>query len=149
MTLIDRISEEIKNAMKAREQLRLDTLRSIKKELLEARTAKDAAGVVSEDDEIRILRKMVKQRADAAEIYKNQGRTDLSDKEEQEAKIISAFLPQQMSVEEIEKVVKEIITKTGAISMKEMGKVMSEATATLAGKAEGKEISAIVKKLLS
>jgi len=149
MQLIDTISEEIKSAMKAREQLKLETLRSIKKELLEARTAKDSGGSVSEEDEIRILRKMLKQRNDAAEIYKNQGRKDLSDKEEQEAEIISVFLPQPMSADEIEKTVKEIITKTGATSIKEMGKVMSEATAALAGKAEGKEISVIVKKLLS
>jgi len=149
MQLIDTISEEIKSAMKAREQLKLETLRSIKKELLEARTAKDSGGSVSEEDEIRILRKMLKQRNDAAEIYKNQGRKDLSDKEEQEAEIISVFLPQPMSADEIEKTVKEIIAKTGATSIKEMGKVMSEATAALAGKAEGKEISVIVKKLLS
>ena len=149
MQLIDTISEEIKSAMKAREQLKLETLRSIKKELLEARTAKDSGGNVSEEDEIRILRKMLKQRHDAAEIYKNQGRKDLSDKEEQEAEIISVFLPQPMSADEIEKTVKEIIAKTGATSIKEMGKVMSEATAALAGKAEGKEISVIVKKLLS
>jgi len=149
MSLFDTVSEEIKNAMKAREQLRLETLRSIKKELLEARTAKDSGGTVSDEDEIRILRKMVKQRNDAAEIYKNQGRKDLSDKEEQEAVIISAFLPQPISPEEIEKVIKEIITKTGATSIKEMGKVMSEATAALAGKAEGKEISVIVRKALS
>jgi len=149
MTLIDKVSEEIKSAMKAREQLKLDTLRSIKKELLEARTAKDTGGIISSEDEIRILRKMVKQRNDAAEIYKTQGRKDLSDKEEQEAAIISEFLPQQMSPQEIEKVVKEIITKTGATSVKEMGKVMAEATASLAGKADGKEISIIVKKLLA
>ena len=148
MALIDTVSEGIKNAMKAHEQLKLETLRSIKKELLEARTAKDSGGIISEEDEIRLLRKMVKQRNDAAEIYKSQNRNDLSEKEEQEALIISAFLPKAMSAEEIEKVVKEIIVKTGATSIKEMGKVMSETTAALSGKAEGKEISVIVKKLL-
>ena len=149
MSLFDTISEEIKTAMKAREQLRLETLRSIKKELLEARTAKDAGGIISEEDEIKLLRKMLKQRNDAAEIYKSQARTDLSDKEEQEAAIITAFLPQPISAEDIEKTVKEIIAKTGATSIKEMGKVMAEATAALSGKAEGKEISLIVRKLLS
>ena len=149
MSLFETINEEIKNAMKAREQLRLDTLRAIKKELLEARTAKNAGGVVSDEDEIRILQKMVKQRNDAAAIYKSQGRGDLSEKEVQEAAIISVFLPTPMSAEELEKTIKEIIERTGAASMKEMGKVMSEASAALAGKAEGKEISAIVRKLLS
>ena len=149
MSLFDTVSEEIKNAMKAREQLKLETLRSIKKELLEARTAKNASESISEEEEIKLLRKMLKQRVDSAEIFKSQGRKDLSDKEEQEAAIISSFLPQPMSAEDIEKVVKEIIAKTGATSIKEMGKVMSEATAALSGKAEGKEISSIVKKLLS
>ena len=149
MLLFETINEEIKNAMKAREQLKLDTLRAIKKELLEARTAKNAGGVVSDEDEIRILQKMVKQRNDAATIYKTQGRSDLSDKEEQEAAIISVFLPAPMSAEELEKTIREIIEKTGATSMKEMGKVMGEATAALSGKADGKEISALVRKLLS
>ena len=149
MSLFETINEEIKIAMKAREQLRLDTLRAIKKELLEARTAKNAGGVVSNEDEIRILQKMVKQRNDAAEIYKSQGRSDLSEKEVQEAAIISVFLPAPMNPEELEKTIKEIIERTGAASMKDMGKVMGEATAALAGKAEGKEISAVVRKLLS
>ena len=149
MSLFETINEEIKIAMKAREQLKLDTLRAIKKELLEARTAKNSGGVVSDEDEIRILQKMVKQRNDAAAIYKTQGRTDLSDKEEQEAAIISVFLPAPISAEELEKTIKDIIEKNGATSMKDMGKVMGEATAALAGKAEGKEISAIVRKLLS
>ncbi|MDR2928457.1 MAG: GatB/YqeY domain-containing protein [Cytophagaceae bacterium] len=149
MSLIETISEEIKSAMKAREQIRLETLRAIKKELLEARTAKDAGGVISDEDEIRILQKMVKQRNDASEIYKTQGRQDLCDKEVQEAAIISAFLPAPMSAEEVEAAVRQIIEQTGAASMKEMGKVMGEATKALAGKADGKEISAIVRKLLS
>jgi len=149
MTLIETISKEITNAMKAREQFKLETLRSIKKELLEAKTAKASTGEISEEEEMRVLRKMVKQRNDAAEIYKNQNRKDLSDKEEQEAAIIAAFLPQPISPEEIENVVKEIIAKIGAASIKDMGKVMSEATAALSGKAEGKEISTIVKKLLA
>ena len=149
MLLFETINEEIKNAMKAREQLKLDTLRAIKKELLEARTAKNAGGVVSGEDEIRILQKMVKQRNDAATIFKTQGRADLSEKEEQEAAIISVFLPAPMSAEELEKTIREIIEKTGATSMKEMGKVMGEATAALVGKADGKEISTLVRKLLS
>lgn len=149
MTLFDTINEEIKCAMKAREQLKLETLRSIKKELLEARTAKNSGGVVSEEDEIRILQKMIKQRKDASAIYSAQSRADLAVKEDQEAEIIAVFLPEQMSEAELEKSVREIIQKCGATSVKEMGKVMGFASSALAGKAEGKEISQMVKKLLS
>lgn len=149
MSLFDIINEEIKSAMKAREQLRLDTLRSIKKELLEARTAKNSGGVVSEDEEIRILQKMVKQRKDAFTIYAAQNRADLADKEEKEAEIIGAFLPEPIAEAELEVIVKEIIQSCGAVSIKEMGKVIGLATAALVGKAEGKEISGMVKKLLS
>lgn len=149
MSLFDIINEEIKNAMKAREQLRLDTLRSIKKELLEARTAKNSGGVVSEDEEIRILQKMVKQRKDAFTIYAAQNRADLADKEDKEAEIIGAFLPEPITEAELEMIVKDIIQSCGAVSIKEMGKVIGLASAALVGKAEGKEISKMVKKLLS
>ncbi len=149
MSLFDIINEEIKSAMKAREQLRLDTLRSIKKELLEARTAKNSGGVVSEDEEIRILQKMVKQRKDAFTIYAAQNRADLADKEDKEAEIIGAFLPEPITEAELEMIVKDIIQSCGAVSIKEMGKVIGLASAALVGKAEGKEISKMVKKLLS
>lgn len=149
MSLFDTINEEIKVAMKAREQLKLETLRSIKKELLEARTAKNAGGVVTEEEELKILHKMVKQRKDSLAIYVAQGRADLADKEEKEAEIIASFLPEPMSEAELEKNVREIIQSCGATSMKDMGKVMGLASAALSGKAEGKEISLMVKKLLS
>lgn len=149
MSLFETINEEIKSAMKAREQLRLDTLRSIKKELLEARTAKNAGGVVAEEEEIKILQKMVKQRKDAATIYAAQGRADLADKEDKEADIIACFLPEPITEAELEKVIKEIIQSSGVTSVKEMGKVMGLASSALSGKAEGKEISQMVKKLLS
>jgi uncharacterized protein len=149
MIVFDQISEDIKSAMKAREQVRLETLRSIKKELLEARTAKNSGGVVSEDEEIRILQRMVKQRKDSAGIYNAQGRADLGHKEEVEAEIIAAYLPEQMSPEDLAKSVTEIIASLGATSLKEMGKVMAAASSALAGKADGKDISAVVKKLLS
>ena len=149
MALFDTINEEIKIAMKAREQLRLDTLRAIKKELLEARTAKNAGGVISEEDEVRILQKMVKQRRDAVTIYLAQSRADLADKEDKEADIIGVFLPEPLTEAELEAAVQEIIRSCGATSMKDMGKVMGLAASSLAGKAEGKEISQMVKKLLS
>jgi uncharacterized protein YqeY len=149
MALFDTINEGIKSAMKAREQLRLETLRFIKKELLEARSAKNSGGVVSEEDEIKILKKMLKQRRDASTIYAAQSRADLADKEDREAEIIAAYLPEQMSDAELEQVVKGIITSSGATSIKEMGKVMGLASSALAGKAEGSEISKMVKKLLS
>lgn len=149
MSLFDTINEAIKVAMKAREQLKLDTLRAIKKELLEAKTAKNAGGVVSDEDEVRILQKMVKQRRDAAAIYVAQGRADLADKEDKEADIIGLYLPEPLTETELEAAVKEIIQGCGATSMKDMGKVMGLASAALAGKAEGKDISQMVKKLLS
>lgn len=149
MSVFENLGEEIKSAMKARDALRLETLRAIKKELLEARTAKNAGGVVSEENEIKLLQKMVKQRRDSADIYNAQGRADLSEKELLEADIIGAYLPQQLSFEELEMAVKEIIASEQATSMKDMGKVMSVASSQLAGKADGKDISMMVKKLLS
>jgi uncharacterized protein YqeY len=149
MSIYDKVGEDIKLAMKARDHDRLDALRAIKKELLEARTAKKAGGVVSNADELKILQKMVKQCKDAADIFNAQGRADLGDPELKQAGIISEYLPAMMTSEEIVEAVKEIIASTGASSMKEMGKVMGVASAALAGKAEGKEISRVVKELLS
>ncbi|NPA37708.1 MAG: GatB/YqeY domain-containing protein [Chlorobi bacterium] len=149
MDFIDKISEDIKTAMKAKDKVALESLRAIKKELLEARSAKGSSGEVSESDAIKIMQKMVKQRLDVAAIYIQQGRPELAEKEEAEAKIISRYLPEPMSAEELEKAVKEVIDEVGATSMKEMGKVMGIASKKLAGKADGKEISAVVRKLLS
>jgi hypothetical protein len=149
MSIFDSLGEEIKGAMKARDALRLETLRAIKKELLEARTARNAGGEVSDEQEIKLLQKMVKQRRDSADIYNAQGRADLSEKELKEAEIIGAYLPRQLTFDELEAAIKGIIASENASSMKDMGKVMAATSSQLAGKAEGKDISQMVKKLLS
>ena len=149
MDLFDTISEEIKKAMLAKDKVRLEALRGVKKEFLEAKTAKGAHEQFSDETAISIIQKMVKQRKDSAEIYISQDRTDLAEVELAELKVLQEFLPAQLSTEELEKYVKEIISRTGATSMKEMGKVMGLATKELAGKSEGKAISEMVKKLLS
>lgn len=149
MSLIEKITDEIKVAMKARDQLKLEALRSIKKELLEARTAVNAQNEISAAEEMKILQRMVKQRKDSAAIYSTQGRAELYDKEIAEADIIASFLPDQISPEELENELKKIIDKVGAQSMKDMGKVMGIASKELAGRAEGKDISDTVKRLLS
>lgn len=149
MNLFDTISDEIKKAMLARDKVRLEALRGVKKEFLEAKTAKGASDELSDEAATAILQKMVKQRKDSAEIYTAQGRADLASDELAQLRVIQEFLPQQLSPEELESTVKSIISKTGAQSMKEMGKVMGVATRQLAGKAEGRAISEMVKKLLS
>jgi uncharacterized protein YqeY len=148
MNLFDTISDEIKKAMLARDKVRLEALRGVKKEFLEAKTAKGASDELSDEAATAILQKMVKQRKDSAEIYTAQGRADLASDELAQLRVIQEFLPQQLSPEELESAVKEIITETGAQSIKEMGKVMGVATRQLAGKAEGRAISETVKKLL-
>lgn len=149
MNLFDTISDEIKKAMLARDKVRLEALRGVKKEFLEAKTAKGAPDELSDEAATAILQKMVKQRKDSAEIYTAQGRADLASDELAQLRVIQEFLPQQLSPEELESTVKSIISETGAQSMKEMGKVMGVATRQLAGKAEGRAISEMVKKLLS
>lgn len=149
MALIEIITEEIKKAMLAKERVRLEALRGIKKELLEAKTAKGVGDTLTEETTVAILQKMVKQRKDSAEIYTTQNRPDLATPEIEQMKVIREFLPAQLTAEQLESVVKGIIDETGASSMKEMGKVMGLATKQLAGKAEGSAISAMVKKLLS
>ena len=148
MNLFDTISDEIKKAMLSRDKVRLEALRGVKKEFLEAKTAKGASDELPDEAATAILQKMVKQRKDSAEIYTVQGRADLASDELAQLRVIQEFLPQQLSPEELESAVKEIITETGAQSMKEMGKVMGVATRQLAGKAEGRAISETVKKLL-
>ncbi|HMM17740.1 MAG: GatB/YqeY domain-containing protein [Petrimonas sp.] len=149
MSLFDTISDEIKKAMLARDKVRLEALRGVKKEFLEAKTAKGASDELSDETATAILQKMVKQRKDSAEIYTAQERADLASDELAQLRVIQEFLPQQLSPEELESAVKSIISETGAQSMKEMGKVMGIATRQLAGKAEGRAISEMVKKLLS
>lgn len=149
MNLFDTISDEIKKAMLAKDKVRLEALRGVKKEFLEAKTAKGASDELSDEVATTILQKMVKQRKDSAEIYTTQGRADLAEDEIAQLRVIQEFLPAQLSAEELESVIKSIIAETGAESMKDMGKVMGAATKQLAGKAEGRAISEMVKKLLS
>lgn len=149
MTLYDTINDEIKKAMLAKDRVRLDTLRSIKKELLEAKTAKGAPQELTSDAVIAILQRMVKQRKESADIYTSGGRDELAENEIEQMNIIREYLPEQLSPEELELAIKKIIAESGATSMKEMGKVMAVATKELAGQAEGRAISDQVKKLLS
>ncbi len=149
MTLYDTISEEIKKAMLAKDRVRLDALRSVKKEFIEAKTAKGAGEELTDEKAISILQKMVKQRKESAEIYSEQNREELAEAEIAQMKIIQEYLPAQLSNEEIEAAVKKIIVEAEASTMKDMGKVMAIATKELAGKADGSLISQIVRKQLS
>ncbi|MBL6432849.1 MAG: GatB/YqeY domain-containing protein [Muribaculaceae bacterium] len=149
MNLFDKVSGDIKTAMLARDKVRLEALRGIKKEFLEAKTAKGGDGELSDDAALKILAKMVKQRKESASIYTEQNREDLAGEELAQAAIIEEYLPKQLSEEELTAVLKEIIARVGATSAKEMGKVMGTATKELAGKAEGKAISAKVRELLA
>ena len=149
MDLFDKISADIKAAMLARDKVRLETLRGIKKEFIEAKTAKGADGSLSDDQAMKILAKMAKQRKETAQIYDEQNRLDLRDNELAEAAVIEEYLPKQLSDEELTAELRRIITETGATSAKEMGKVMGVASKALAGRADGKVISAKVRELLS
>ncbi len=149
MNLFDRISEDIKTAMKARATERLEALRGVKKEFLEARTAKGADGELSDEQATRILAKMIKQRKESAEIYSTQNRPELAQAELAQAAVIEEYMPRQLSEEELRERLREIIARTGATSPKDMGKVMGVASKELAGQAEGRAISAAVKELLS
>ena len=149
MNLFDKVSGDIKTAMLARDKVRLEALRGIKKEFLKAKTAKGGDGELSDDAALKILAKMVKQRKESASIYTEQNREDLAGEELAQAAIIEEYLPKQLSEEELTAALKEIIARVGATSAKEMGKVMGTATKELAGKAEGKAISAKVRELLA
>ena len=149
MTLFDQISEDIKKAMLAKDAVARDTLRGIKKEFLEAKTAKGATAELSDDEALKIITKLVKKGKDAAEIYVSQNRQDLADEELAQVAVMEKYLPKQMSDEELTEAVKAIIAQTGATGPKDMGKVMGIASKTLAGKAEGKLISEKVKTLLA
>ena len=149
MDIFDQVSEDIKKAMLAKERVKLDALRGIKKELLEAKTSKAAQGELTDEVSISIIQKMAKQRRDSAEIFTNQARPDLAEKELEELKVIETYLPKQLSAEELEAEVKAIIDQVGAKSPADMGKVMGVATKKLAGVTNGKAISETVKKLLN
>ncbi len=148
MSLQKQIMDALKTAMKAKDSLALEALRAVKSELLLAKTSGSGEDL-SEKDEIKILQKLVKQRKESATIFSQQGRDDLAQPELDQATIIAQFLPEQLSEEEVAKVVDEVIAQTGASTMKEMGKVMGAVNAKLAGKADGKTISTIVKQRLS
>jgi len=146
--MFDRISNDIKDAMKAKDKVRLETLRNIKKVFLEAKTAPGANDTLTDDAAMKIMQKLVKQGKDSATLYTEQGRADLAEAELAQVAVIETYLPKQMSAEELEIALKAIIAEVGAEGPKDMGKVMGTATKKLAGLAEGRAISAKVKELL-
>ncbi len=149
MTLEQQLTPALKEAMRAKDSLKLEALRAIKSALLLAKTEAGGGAALSATDEIKLLQKLVKQRKDSAAIYREQNRTDLAEPEEAQAEVIAAFLPQQLSDEEIQAKVQAVIAELGASSMKDMGKVMGKANAAMAGQADGSRIAAAVKSLLS
>ena len=146
--MFDRISNDIKDAMKAKDKVRLETLRNIKKVFLEAKTAPGANDTLTDDAAMKIMQKLVKQGKDSATLYAEQGRADLAEAELAQVAVIETYLPKQMSAEELEAALKATIAEVGAEGPKDMGKVMGTATKKLAGLAEGRAISAKVKELL-
>jgi uncharacterized protein len=149
MNLEQKVMAEMKDAMKAKDEASLRGLRAIKAAIIIAKTAEGAKGELSEDDEMKMLQKLVKQRKDSLDIYKQQNRPDLAKKEEEEIAVIEKFLPKQLSDTELKEELKKIIQETGAKSPADIGKVMGIATKKLSGKADGKTISAAAKELLT
>jgi uncharacterized protein len=148
MSLENNIMAQMKDAMKSKNEVALRTLRAIKAAIILAKTSEGAGGEITEADEVKILQKLAKQRKDSLEIFKQQNREDLAHKEEEELAVINTFLPAQLEGEALEKVIREIIAEVGASGPGDMGKVMGAATKKLAGQADGKAISAMVKQLL-
>ena len=149
MDLFERVSEDIKNAMKAKDKVALETLRNVKKVFLEAKTAPGANDTLTDADALKLLQKLVKQGKDSAAIYVGQNRQDLADAELAQVAVLEKYLPKQMSAEELEAELKKIIAEVCATTAKDMGKVMGVASKALAGKAEGRAISEAVKRLLA
>jgi uncharacterized protein YqeY len=149
MGVLSNLTEEIKNAMRAKGSLKLESLRAIKSAVLLAETSSGNSGPLSDEEATKLLQRLVKQRKDSAAIFKDQDRIDLAEPEEAQAKIIAAFLPAQLSDEEVESAIASIIDTSGAEGMKDMGKVMGMASKQLAGKADGKRIAEAVKNKLS
>ncbi len=149
MTLFEQVSKDIIAAMKAKDKVRLEALRNIKKYFIEAKTAPGANDELSDEAALKIITKLSKQGRDAEALYKGKGREDLAAEEAAQAAVIESYLPKQLTSEELETAIKSIIAETGATSMKEMGKVMGAASKQLAGKADGKAISEVVKRLLA
>ena len=148
MSLEQKVMADLKTAMLAKDEKSLRSLRAIKAAILLAKTSEGAGGEIKEEDEIKLLQKMIKQRKDSLEIYKTQHREDLAQKEEEEISVIEKFLPKQISADELKTILQKIIADTGASSPADMGKVMGIASKQLAGKADGKTISTTVKELL-
>jgi len=149
MSLEQNIQKEIIVAMKAKDKLSLETLRAIKAAILMSKTQAGASDEMSADDEIKLLTRLKKQRLEAATIFREQDRTEMAEEEEAQSAVIDLFLPKQLNDADVETIIKEIIATTGAESMKDMGKVMGMANKKMAGQADGKTISGMVKKLLS
>jgi len=148
MSLKQKVMEQLKAAMRSKDKVALESLRAIKSELLLLETSDGSSGEITEEEELKVLQKLVKQRKDSAVTYKEKGRDDLAEPELAQVAVIAGFLPEQMSQDEIEKVVKEIVERIDAKSMADMGKVMGMANKELAGKADGKTIATIVKQQL-
>ena len=148
MSLLKKIDNDIKFAMKSKDALELESLRAVKSSILLFKTKSGSSAVLSDQDEIKILQKLVKQRKDSAEIYKNQNRLELCNTELNQARIIESYLPKQLSPSEVSIIIDKIIIKLNASSMKDMGKVMGLASKELSGKSDGKTISEIVRKKL-
>jgi hypothetical protein len=149
MELFDIVSNDIKEAMKAKDKVKLETLRNVKKYFLEAKTAPGANDTLTDDAALKIMQKLVKQGKDSAALYTQQGRADLAEAELAQVSVIESYLPAQMSDDELEAALRQIIAQVGAAGPQDMGKVMGVATKQLAGKAEGRAISAKVKALLA
>jgi uncharacterized protein YqeY len=149
MSLEQKVMADLKTAMLAKDEKSLRSLRAIKAAIILAKTAEGAGGEIKEEDEIKLLQKLIKQRKDSLEIYQSQQRKDLAQKEEEEIFVIEKFLPKQISGAELKTILQKIVTETGASSPADMGKVMAAATKQLAGKADGKTISATVKEILA
>lgn len=149
MSLEEKVMADLKPAMLAKDEKSLRSLRAIKAAIINLKTSEGFGGTIKEDDEIKLLQKLVKQRKESLEIYEKQNRNDLAEKEKEEITIIEKFLPKQMSEEELKEVISKIITETGASSQADMGKVMGMANKQLGGKADGKTIAAIVKEILA
>lgn len=149
MSLFEQVSKDIMEAMKARDKVRLEALRNIKKCFIEAKTAPGSNDKLSDADALKILSKLAKQGRESAAFYKENGRKELADEETSQADVIESYLPKALTSEEIEAEVKILISETGASSIREMGKVMGLASKKMAGRADGKEISDIVKRLLA
>jgi len=149
MDLFDQISADIKSAMLAKEKVKLEALRNVKKFFLEAKTAPGANDTLTDDDALKIIQKLVKQGKDSAQIYTEQNRPDLAEPELEQVRVLEVYLPKQLSAEELEAELKKIIAEVGAAGPQDMGKVMGAATKALSGKAEGRAISEKVKQLLA